>query len=430
MSELLQKINYQYIIDHLFDADDFWYAAFPGIYQELSEAIIEAKEQIGDLEIKLIIDPKEEAFRNHHGDVGAVNDLVYEGVSILEIPGHRLGFIMSEKDAWLLFTQSRAIEKEARGYNAIRMSAVTKNELMLHFFGHSSDKDIRENITGEMQGLIDLKNQIEMYGKTDLTPADMDMDEFDYVSHSLHHNPPQSPDLKRLYDVYSTKIKFVEFEVSGIKFYQKSITIPNRILNLVDDSLRDQITTRLRLFDDKLQQNVKEKLSLINKEIDTIRDSFLKRVKSRDKSVIEASKLRAFNNSLDKLRDKYEQFRIDIEVDIRSSIISIKDRLKNELIPKLRESPPDDLKRFKENDQFELFLNDYVSKEIDSISLPTIESLMNSFDITKRIFDPTHNDFRDEDFISELVENGFLKKADKDEIVDKFKAIGIQPNEA
>ena len=429
MNAILKKMTYQSVIDHLFASKSYWYAGIPGIYDELAKAILEAKKQTPDLHLELVIDPKEKAFRSHLGDIDAVSELLYEGIILKEIPNHRLGFIISEHSAWFLFIQSRAIEKEPIGYNAIRMSSITKNELLLHFFRRTTSKDFNEEYINERRELDKIKEQITEHGMTEFTPAPIDEDELDYVDHTLEHNPPPSPDFKRIYDVYSTKIKFVEFEVNGIKFHQKTISIPSDILNLVDENLRNQISTRLHLFDKSSKEKIRQKLSLVENKVDNIRDNFLKRVTSRKKNVIRAVDLKSFNERIEVLKETYCEVQEEVEKDIRSSLISIKKRLKEELLQNFRQSPPEKLRRFKGDDQFELFLEDYVNEVVAKFSMPTPESLMNSFDISKRIFDPTFNDFKDKDFISELVQIGFIKDSEKAEIVDVYKAIGVQPNE-
>lgn len=429
MNTLLEKLTYQSVIDHLFSANNYWYAALPGIYAELAEGILEAKKGNPELNVELIIDPKESAFRSHFGDADAVEELLYEGITIKEIPNHRLGFIISDKSAWFMFTQSRAIEKEPEGYNAIRMSSVTKNEIALHFFGHTASNDLQEEYTEEMRELVKVKEQVAGEGKTEFTPHPLDELEFGDVQYSLVTNPPPSPDFKRLYDVYSTKIKFVEFEVSGIKFHQKTISIPNAVLNLVDKNLRNQIRTRLTLFDKESQKQLQKKLSTIEDKVEEIRKDYLKRVKSRNKSIIKADRLKGFDSKISELKKSYESIQEEIELDIRYNLIHVKERLKEELVQSFTASPPENLKKFVGSDKFELLIDNHVSQIVNSIKLPTAESLMKKFDITILKFDPTTKDFRDEAFINELEEIGFIKEAEREEIVEEFKAIGTQPDD-
>jgi hypothetical protein len=38
---LLEKISHQQMMDHLLEANEYWVAAFPGVYDEIAEAIVE-----------------------------------------------------------------------------------------------------------------------------------------------------------------------------------------------------------------------------------------------------------------------------------------------------------------------------------------------------------------------------------------------------
>jgi hypothetical protein len=429
MYPLLTKIAFSDLIDHLFAAQRYWYGVLPGIHEEQAEALIEAKKEKPELTIELVIDPQESAFRSHYGDASAISQLLEVGVTIKEIPGHRLGFIISDQSSFILFMQSRAIEKEPDGYNAIRMSAVTTNELLLHFFGRRMQQDMQEEYVKEMRELVRVKDQVTDQGMTDFTPALIDEEVFIDTAYNLHHNPPPNPDFKRMYDVYTTKIKFVEFEVHGIKMDQKTIPITNEILNLADENLRNQISTRLRLFDSELQEEIKKRFSELAKRVESIRGSYLKRVTSRNKSVIKATHLEAFKKEVETFSKEYEKIQKEIESTIHSSLIKLKKSVKEEILGVLKQSPPDRLKKFREHDQYLLFLEDHADNEAKKIRFPTAESLMNTFNVEKRIFDPTYEDFKDQVFIKELEDIGFISTAERQEIVDEFRAMGLQPEE-
>ncbi|MBO6794724.1 MAG: hypothetical protein JJ895_12505 [Balneolaceae bacterium] len=420
MGSIIQTVQYQHILDHLFAAKQYWYAALPGLFDELAEGIVEAKKKNPKLDIELVIDPTETAFRSHYGSVDAIQKLTGSGISIKQIPNHRLGFIMSEDSGWMLFTQSRVIEKNPQGPNAICMNDMTRQELLYAFFEKDGDPEI----------IITSENIPSRYStKYEVKPEALDEEAFDEVMVEIEQNPPPSPDFKRLLDVYSTKIKFIEFEVHGIKVHNRMVQIPNDILNLVDESLRDQIQTRLNVFDDETSSKLEETLAEIAKEGDRIRSELLKRVRSRKKSVLHTKHLAEFNRLVYDLTEKYKAVQQEIERDIFASMINLRKRLKEELVQLYKQKPPEKLVRFQGDAQFTMFVEDYASQKARTISLPTIESIMKGFKIEKRIFDPTYEDFSDQAFIEELEEIGFISKAERIEIVDEFEAIGTQKDE-
>jgi len=420
MGSIIQTVQYQNILDHLFAAERYWYAALPGIFDELAEGIVEAKKQNPKLDIELVIDPTESAFRSHHGSIDAIQKLTGSGISIKQIPNHRLGFIMSEDSGWMLFTQSRAIEKDPSGPNAIRMNDMTRQELLYAFF----EKD------GEPEIIITTENIPSGYStENEVKPEPLDDEAFDEVMDEIEQNPPPSPDFKRIFEVYTTKIKFVEFKVKGIKLDQRTITIPNDILNISDDNLRDRIKTRLNMFEDDERERIHAKFAKIEFECERIRGELLKRVKSRDKSALNASNLRKYKDSIKAIEKMYEEVKSEIEEEIMVAHISLEERIENELKNTYREVPPGHLKDKSESEHYERHIENYARKQVGKINIPPAYRMISGFEIISRIFDPTYEDFSDQAFIEELEEIGFISKAERKEIVDEFEAIGTQKDE-
>jgi hypothetical protein len=434
MDPIFCKITFEHLVDLLFEAERYIYYAAPGLFADFGETLLEARNNHPALDIQLIIDPTEDGFRKHYGESDAIQKLSENDITIKEWKGNRLGFVITDEQALFLFNQSRAIEKDTQGYNAVRMSRPTKMAIMMHGFGteqlgENEFDNYADNFAREWESLSKIEKEISTEGKTKFTPEALDEDKFAEVTDNLEQNPPVSPDFKRLLNVYSTKVKFAEFSVKGIKIYNKTVSIPNDIVQLADDSLRDQIKTRLKLFNDKLILQIEKLIEPIEKEVDRIREEYLYPVSSRKKSVMKAEKQHEFKKKVEQLKERYKEVQNKIYPLLNDAIGDVRKRLVKEMSIILKENPTDDLKQYEDSDQLGMFANDKAKQSIRRVNIPSLQSLASSFKIEYRFFDPTYEDFSDEDFIQELYELDFISEKERANIVSESQAIGTQPKE-
>jgi hypothetical protein len=78
-------------------------------------------------------------------------------------------------------------------------------------------------------------------GRTALTPGVADA-----LKGDLKNNPPQRFDVARALRVFTSKIQYVEIEVENYRLSSRQVRMPEELLDITDDQLRDRISGRLR----------------------------------------------------------------------------------------------------------------------------------------------------------------------------------------
>lgn len=433
MSDLFKKITYKELADLFWEAERFIYLAAPGLFEDWAEWLIEIKQQTPNINIQVIIDPTEDGFRKNYGEVDAVSMLADNDITVKQYKHHRLGFIATDKTGYFLFNQSRAIEKEVRGYNAIQMATTTKGAIGIHCFGiECATHEIsgfQKALDKEVEELETMNDKFVSEGRTSITPELLDTEALSEVKQSVEQYPPVSPDLQRLLNVYFTKIKFVEFSTKGIKISNRTVKIPNDILKLADYSLRDQITTRLDIFNDELKTQIEQLTNPIKDKADKLREQYFYPVASRHKNVMKANEQKRFQKEILKLKEDYKKAENKIYRLLNDALQDVKERLSKEITTIYMENPPTAIERYEESDQLRMFAKSEAEGAVNGISIPSLQELASSFKIEYNFFDPTYEDLKDEDFIGELFEGDFIDEAERDQIVREIQAVGVQPEE-
>ncbi len=78
-------------------------------------------------------------------------------------------------------------------------------------------------------------------GKRPLTPAAVEA-----VKKDLKANPPQPFNVARAMRVFSSEVQYVEFEVENYRMSSRLVELPQELLDISDEKLREQISGRVR----------------------------------------------------------------------------------------------------------------------------------------------------------------------------------------
>jgi hypothetical protein len=419
---IVNTLNYNDIIDLCLGAKKFIYLASPGIFDEIGETLVEKKRMHSAIDIVCVIDSTEDAIRKHHGEASVIRSLIEAGVEVRAFPQHRLGFIITDERAFLLFQTNRSVELDVEGPNAIEMPVTLKEYLTMQFFKRPANEAITQQVQHELDALIAHQNTFETLSELNGTPEVLASEMYTEVEERIKKDPPKSPDTKRMVDVYATKIRFIELEVKGIHVERKTVKIPNRILNLTDEELRKRIKASISILDEDDARWVSQALGPLDEHINEIRKEFLRSVPSRKKNVILVDRLPAFTREIDSFTKEYERMSREVIKALNESLKKLEVRLADEIEKIYRVTPPADL--FGRDDPH--FVRIQAEEEARKIPKPNIQSLVNSFSITTREFDPTWNDFQDEAFANELFGIGFIEASERDQIVNEFQAFQVK----
>ncbi|MCH8494910.1 MAG: taxilin [Balneolales bacterium] len=417
----ITTFNYRKIVDLCIEANEYIYIISPGIFEEIAETLLEKKRNNAGIDIVCVVDPTETAFRSHHGVTSSVSKLLDVGIEIRELLDHRLSFIITERQAFFFFQSNRSVEEDPNGPNAVEIPALLKAFFIMQIFKRPMNPKLLNVTEKEFGSLLVLHNSFKTDDELPETPPLLDKQAFEKVADSIQKNPPKSPDTRRLVQVYTTRIRFVEFEVKGIHVERKTVKIPNKILNLADTNLRNRIKATISILDEDEIKRVSALMEPLEVKIKQLRSDYLKNVSSRNKNVILVDKLFEFKREIQKIKKDYDELTKQVIKTLNEARKKLEDRLADQIEKIFTENAPFGFPE----DSDSYFIRMRAEEEARDIKKPTLDSLLKSFKITYREFDPTWNDFQDKKFVEELYSIGFINASERDKIVSEFEAIRV-----
>lgn len=167
----------------------------------------------------------------------------------------------------------------------------------------------------------------------------------------LKANPPQPFDVSRAVRVFNSKVQYVEIQAENYRISSRQIRLPPELIDIADDQLRDQISTRLRAPAEALgpfdivverengQLQLKADEKWIRSERKRVEDQYTYQIPrygrvifTRDREVFD-KEIGRFTRNLDKYCQAARAAFKTIET-------AFADRLVNEFLPKWQQNPP------------------------------------------------------------------------------------------
>jgi hypothetical protein len=108
-----------------------------------------------------------------------------------------------------------------------------------------------------------------------------------------------------------------------------------------------------------------------------------------------------------------------------AEILKAKKRIKEEVTTFLNNNPPDTMKTYPQ-ELIKDKLEDIVNNIAHDITYPDPHKIVNKMSLKENFYDPTVEDFRDEDFLKELEKRKIMNEGEIEEIVSFTKAFGIK----
>lgn len=207
--------------------------AAPGLGAATGRALIDAIARLGPA-VSVILDLDADAYRIGYGDQAALEELsrfaTERNIPLRGQPGLRIGVLVADETLLIWSPTPRSVEPEraAEQPNAVR------------FRGPAV-----ETCSAAMgAGPSPTSDQAAEIGRDTLTEADL----ADTLS-ELKRNPPVPFDLARRTRVFSSRFQYVEFEIRGAQWAERSIRLSSLLLNAdLPEPLRDLLDTRIRPF--------------------------------------------------------------------------------------------------------------------------------------------------------------------------------------
>lgn len=445
MSSFIDVLTFSKLSSLILEAKKRVIYCSSNIHFEVSTALSEASKK--GVEIFVIIDPSEDNYRSGFGDIKSIDLLEKYNVKIFEVKGNNISFIITDDLGYIFFPQSKIFFDEPSGPNALKMDEFLKHKIIYHYFPAKSlneKKEFENNIIElaecskkELKELVDnvQNDKIESFLK------EIDKESFNKVKNNLEAIPPILPDIKRLINTYSTKVKFVELRFRGAKFYNKRIKIPNDALPFKDSELKKLLETKLKLFSDAKNNLDIKKFSEIEEKINKLKaNHFLKKHTSEidngepllipltcreNKSIIKASSIKKFEEKISEIREELEKFKKRTLENLEIELLNRKESLQQEIFEFLNSNPPAEYQYYNPDFRLKKIKNDSIDI-VSKIKFPEAKELVEGAEIKYNFYDLTFEDFKDDELIKEFRKKNIITTNELNEIVSFRKAFEIE----
>ncbi|UHD17388.1 hypothetical protein [Thiocapsa bogorovii] len=217
----------------------------PGLYLPVAKALSDRFDEIGKLEVTLILDADEDVCRIGFGEIAALQEVHRQtqraGFYVRYQPALRIGVLLADDRTLVWSPTPRSVEDAPETANP-SASAVDKAPNGL-FLGANPGEQIAQAVCAEG---TDTHQRDAEIGTRAVSP-----ERVAEVAKALADNPPIPVDLARVTRVFSTKLQFVELKVKGAKLARRQIRISSDLLNAdASEQLRSLLDAKLRAFAD------------------------------------------------------------------------------------------------------------------------------------------------------------------------------------
>ena len=419
MNNYIRKLDNGAVAELILKARRLLILSLPGIHTEVSKELLQASKICH--EVRVITDASEQSIRNGFGEYSSLPEMKKAGIKLFDYPGNMVSFIISDKEGYFLFPQSRIFEEGPSGCNAVMMDPYTRARVIGYFFPPMSPDENQAFVGLAEEAELEIRRNLpSIYEIGDIPPADMLRDEkIREVGKAIKNNPPLHPDLQRNLKAYQAKIQFVEMEFVGANLSSTKVRLPRQAIPFKDEQLTTRLEAKIKLFDNIKGTAGYKPLLEIGREVDALRKSFLVAIGSRDKSVIKKERKTSFQESVEILRNKLKSARTKVDSFLAGEIMNSKESVRKEVVAFLTENPQRlDPAYRKQEDLFKRKVEDIASDIAGKMSFPEPANLLSRLGLNVNYYDLTWDDFHNEDLLKQLVEKEVMDKGDVEQIVE------------
>lgn len=314
----------------------------PALSRAVSDALAARFDDLEHLDVRVIVDADAEVYRLGFGEREAlevIRDAASRNLLDLRVqPGVRIGVIISDDDTMVFAPISKNIEAgsdTAEKPNAIVLRGASADSIA-RAAGAQTDDD---STSGEI-------------GNAALDPAKVAAMQTD-----LERNPPARFDITRRLQVFSSRVVYVEFEMSGFSLSRKQVPLPDDFSTVSDANLQAQISSRLRapmaavgavevmIGDGNDAKTVKVDDAWLRKERKRIEDLYTFQIDKFGRVILREDRkdfdaaVKSFLKVVEQYHDKVREALDDHRARFSESFVA-------EFLPRWRKAPPDYMTRW------------------------------------------------------------------------------------
>lgn len=223
----------------------------PGLHLPVAKAIARRFNELGHLDVTLVLDASEDVCRIGFGEIAAL-ELLHNlsgqaGFYIRNQPGLRVGALIVDDQTVIWAPTPRAVEEApATGNGAIGAASNAPNGMILG------------QAVAEQIALATGADGVEAApGEAEIGQMAVTLQQVAAVAKALADNPPIPVDLQRLTRVFSTKLQFVELEAKGGNFSRRKLSLSSDQMNAdASAHLRSFLDSGFRPFGDFKDRSV------------------------------------------------------------------------------------------------------------------------------------------------------------------------------
>jgi hypothetical protein len=314
----------------------------PALTQAVADALARRFDDLGRLDVTVILDSDPEVYRLGFGDQAALETIRAASANSLfdlrEQTGVRIGVVISDDTMMVYSPVSQNIE-------AGSISVEKPNAIVLS--GSAADRIATAAGSDTAEGAPPPE-----VGNNALEPAkvqDMQAD--------LKANPPKPFDITRKMNVFTSKVQYVEFSASNYRLTTRQIPLPPELVDVVDDDLRNRISSRIRAPLDgigKLEvtidhggklESIKVDDNWLNRERKRIEDEYTFQINNFGRVILYTDR-NAFDEATSKFKTIVEKYQGALRDTLVTKQSEFEKRIVGEFSGKWEQNPPKHFSRW------------------------------------------------------------------------------------
>lgn len=314
----------------------------PALSKAVASALASRFDDLERLDVRVILDADAEVYRlgfGEHEALEVIRDAASRNLLDLRVqPGVRIGVIISDDDTMVFAPISKNIEagsETAEKPNAIVLRGASTESIARAAGAQPND----DSPSGEI-------------GNAALDPAKVAAMQTD-----LERNPPAKFDITRRLQVFSSRVVYVEFEMSGFSLSRKQVPLPEDFTTVSDANLQAQISSRLRapiaavgavelkIGDGTDAKTVRVDDVWLRKERKRIEDLYTFQIDNFGRVILREDR-KDFDAAVKSFLKVVEQYHEKVRAALDDHRASFRDSFVAEFLPRWKEAPPDYMTRW------------------------------------------------------------------------------------
>jgi hypothetical protein len=314
----------------------------PALTQAVADALSRRLNELGHLDVRLVLDSDPEVYRLGFGDDTALDTVrTASAMNLLDLreqAGVRIGIVISDDTTMVYSPVSRNIEAGSTSVekpNAIVLSGGATDRIAAAAGADRSDDAPAAEV-----------------GNTALEPAKVRAMQAD-----LKANPPKPFDITRKLNVFTSKVQYVEFSASNYRLTTRQVRLPPELVDVANDDLKNRISSRIRApFDDigKLDVTIDNDGKALTIKVD---DDWLKKERKRIEDeytypIPNFGRVILFNDrdAFDRATTRFQAIVEGYQAALRDALLTkqseFEKRIVDEFSPRWQQNPPKHFARY------------------------------------------------------------------------------------